>query len=345
VWPGEADRLRLYETRRPWVGGSFQDVLQVSTIGNSQLRPERSTEMEGGFDADLLGDRLSVGVTGYRKMRHDALISAPVAPSVYGHSVTMLRNVGAIRNTGIELTMSAQLLRSDPVSWSTTFNLSRNHNEVLELGLGVQPFGTPDARVVEGYPLFGRWARPILGYSDLNGNKVIERSEVQLGDSLVFMGGSEPNYELNVFTTLSFFRGALTASAGLAYQDGLTQKNQAIAGPAWTVFSPGVSDPSSSFGEQAAVAVMKETSYGLLQSVSTLRLGSIAVAFNAPPSLARRLGTNALSIALQGTNVGLWTNYAGKDPNVNAFVTGNSVVDTGVLPIPRSWLLSVRATY
>lgn len=345
VWPGEADRLRLYKTVRPWLGGGFQDALQVSTIGNSELRPERSTEMEGGFDADLLGDRLSVGVTGYRKMRHDALISTPVAPSVYGHSVTMLRNVGVIRNTGVELTMSAQLVRSDPVSWSTTFNLSRNHNEVKELGAGVQPFGVPDSRVVEGYPLFGRWARPILGYSDVNGNKVIERSEVQLGDSLVFMGASEPNYEVNMFTTFSFFRGALTATAGFAYQDGLTQKNQAIVGTGQAIFSPGVSDPSSSFGEQAAVAVMGETSYGLLQTVSTLRLNSVSLAFNAPPSLARRLGTKALTIAVQGTNVGLWTNYAGKDPNVNAFVTGNSVADTGVLPIPRSWLLSVRATY
>jgi hypothetical protein len=43
--------------------------------------------------------------------------------------------------------------------------------------------------------------------------------------------------------------------------------------------------------------------------------------------------------------VGLWTNYAGKDPHVNAFVTGNSVADTGVLPIPRKWQLTVRATF
>jgi hypothetical protein len=90
---------------------------------------------------------------------------------------------------------------------------------------------------------------------------------------------------------------------------------------------------------------MRETSYGLLQTVNTLRLNSVSLAFNASPRLAQRLGTKALSIALQGTNVGLWTNYAGKDPHVNAFVTGNSVADTGVLPIPRKWQLTVRATF
>jgi hypothetical protein len=198
---------------------------------------------------------------------------------------------------------------------------------------------------VAGYPLFGRWAKPILGYADVNQDGVIERNEVQLGDTLVFMGSSEPNYEANLFTTLSLFRGAVTLNAGFSYQNGLTQINQTVGGAGQAIFSPGLSDPSSSFGEQAAVAVMNETDYGLLQTVNTLRLNSVSVAYNAPPSLAGRFGAKALSIAVQGTNVGLWTNYAGKDPNVNAFTTGNEVRDTGVLPMPRSWQLTVRATY
>jgi hypothetical protein len=345
VWPGPADQLRLYTTSRPWLGGSFQDGLDVSSIGNSQLRPERSSELEGGFDADMFGDRLSIELSGYRKMRYDAILSVPVAPSVYGDGVNMLRNIGVIRNTGLELSVTTQLVRTDPFTWSTNFNLTRNHNEVMELGAGVLPFGANDNRVVAGYPLFGRWAKPILAYTDVNHDGVIERSEVQLGDTLVYMGASEPNYEANLFSTFSFLRGALTATVGFAYQDGLTQVNRTIGGLGQAIFSPGMSDPASSFGEQAAVAVMSETSYGLLQTVNTLRLNSISVAFNAPPSLARRLGTQAFSLALQGTNVGLWTNYAGKDPNVNAFSTGNAVMDTGVLPMPRSWQLSVRATY
>ncbi|HEU4640831.1 MAG TPA: SusC/RagA family TonB-linked outer membrane protein [Gemmatimonadaceae bacterium] len=345
VWPGPADQLRLYTTARPWWDGGLEDATEIRTIGNSQLRPERSTEMEGGFDADMLHDRLSIGVTGYRKIRYDAIMSVPVAPSVYGNFVTMMQNIGVIRNTGLELNVTTQLVRSDPFTWSTTFNLSRNHNMVTRLGAGVLPFGYNDARVVAGYPLFGRWARPILGYADADSNGVITRDEVLLGDTAVFMGASEPNYEANLFNTFSFFRGALTVSAGFAYQDGLTQINQVVNGAGVGIFSPGVSDPSSSFSQQAAVAVMNETSYGLLQTVNTLRLNSISVAFNAPPTLARRFGTKALSIALQGTNVGLWTNYAGKDPNVNAFATGNSVMDTGVLPMPRSWQLTVHATY
>ena len=272
---------------------------------------------------------------------------APVAPSVYGRFVSMLRNIGEIRNTGLEVSVTTQLLRSDPVSWSATVNLTRNHNLVTKLGEGVEPFGANDARVVAGYPLFGRWARPILGYADVNGNGVIEPSEVQLGDTLVYMGASEPNYTMGASTSISLFRGAFTVSAGLDYQDGLTQLNRSLGGSGGIqpFFSPGLSDPASSFAEQAAVVVMKQTEYGLLQTVNMLRLQSIAVTFNTSPRLARRFGTQALSIALQGTNVGLWTNYRGKDPNVNAFATGNRVADTGILPEPRTWRLAVRATY
>lgn len=348
VWPGPTDRLRLYRTTRPFLDSALVDVNQISTLGNTTIKPERSTEIEGGFDADFLDDRLSVGITAYRKMRHDALISVPVAPSVYGSSVSILKNIGEIRNTGLELYVRTQLVRSDPLSWSATFNLSRNHNLVTSLGKGVSPFYASNGqRIAPDYPLFGQWAKPILAYADANGNGIIEETEVQVGDTAVFMGETVPNYEAGISSTVSLFRGAVTASAGLNYQDGLTQINQAMNSASGTggFFLPGMSDPTAPFGEQAAVAVMNVTPYGLLQTVSTLRLTNLSVAYNAPPSLARRLGARALAIAVQGTNLGLWTNYRGKDPNVNANSTGNAVADTGVLPIPRQWRISLRASY
>jgi hypothetical protein len=48
------------------------------------------------------------------------------------------------------------------------------------------------------------------------------------------------------------------------------------------------------------------------------------------------------SLTVQGTNLGLKTNYRGKDPNVNAYATGNVISDTGVLPQPRTWSVGLR---
>jgi hypothetical protein len=263
--------------------------------------------------------------------------------------VSILRNIGVIRNTGYELTVGTQWVRSDLVTWGTQFSVSHNRNVVVSLGRGVEPFTSPDgSRVAAGYPLGGRWERPILGYGDQNGDGIIETSEVLLGDTAVYLGTSEPDYTAGLQTTLSFFRGVLAVNAGLTYDDGFTQLNQAMMSSAtWR----GNNDPSASAAEQAAAVSVSTstggtgTRYALMQTVSALRFNSLSVAYNIPRGVARRVGARALTVAVQGTNLWLRTNYRGKDPNVNAFGTGNNVADSGVLPQPRMWQLRVSASY
>jgi len=50
-------------------------------------------------------------------------------------------------------------------------------------------------------------------------------------------------------------------------------------------------------------------------------------------------------VSLQGSNLGLRTDYRGLDPHVNGHSTGNGVQDTGVIPQPRRWQLRVSAQY
>jgi TonB-linked SusC/RagA family outer membrane protein len=344
VQPGVTDRLRLYDQAPVWADSQFVNGTVIRTLGNTDLKPERSRELEGGFDADFLDDRVSVGLTGYRNTRLDALIHVPIPPSVDGGLAgSVLKNVGVIRNTGWELELGVEPFRGDAFGWGVRFMASQNHNKVVSLAPGVVPFGTLDARVVAGYPLYGRWARPILGYQDLNGDGKIESYEVQIGDSLVFMGESEPNYEATFSTHFTFFRSALRIDADFHYENGLTQYNQTALDN--QIFSRALNDSTTPFGQQAAVAVMTQTSYGLMQTVNTLRFNSLNVSYAVPRRVARRLGTDALSVSVQGSNLGLFTNYRGKDPNVNAYGSGNSVVDTGMLPTPRTWQLRVSATY
>src|SRR5262249_20591086 len=152
----------------------------LATLGNSDLRPERTTEFEGGFDADMLDSRLTLTVSGYRKTTNDALVAIEVAPSVYG-TATMMRNIGVVRNMGFEIMAGAQLVRSSPVTWHTQLMISQNRNVVVNLGAGQQPFyshingnGVSGTRLAPGYPLFGSWTLPIVGYADGNGNGVLE---------------------------------------------------------------------------------------------------------------------------------------------------------------------------
>jgi len=350
TWPGPADQLRLFAQVPEFVDSQLVTTTQLTTLGNTQLKPERSTETEGGFDADLFDSRLSITMTGYHKMRFDALMQVPLPPSVGGAGVvsglpsTVLKNIGVIRNTGLELTLGFEAVRSDLVTWSGQLNFTRNRNMVISLGPGIAPFFlSQNQRVAAGYPLFGFWARPVVGYADVNHDGVIEPSELLLGDSAVFMGDASAGYQASWHTTLGLAHGALTVDAGFDYQHGLTQLNQTLAQT--QVFTQGLNDPNASFGQQAAAAALSQTLYGAYQTVSTLRFNSMTVSYRMPPAVARRLGAAALSIAVQGANLALWTNYHGKDPDVNVNPTGNQVTDAGQLPVPRTWQVRVSASY
>ncbi|MCR4339459.1 MAG: TonB-dependent receptor, partial [Gemmatimonadaceae bacterium] len=343
VQPGPADRLRLYASDTRWLDGGTVDARRLSTVGNDHLKPERSEEFEGGLDADLFGRALTIEITAYRKTRVDALIPFTLPPSVNAGG-TVLVNVGKVRNSGFEIGLGTNLLRSDLVTIGTQMHVSRNRNLVLSLG-DVGPINNPNGtRVVEGYPLFGRWARPILHYADADGDGIITHEEVQLGDEEVYLGPIEPNYEAALHTNFSFFRGRITATAGFSYSDGQLQVNEIARQN--RVIARGANDPNAPLGEQAAIAVMDRTSYGLAQEISTFRFNSLAVAVSAPPAFARRwFGTRTASFTLQGTNLGLSSNYRGKDPAVNAYSTGNAVVDTGQLPLPRTLAVGIRLDY
>ena len=83
--------------------------LQIDALGNPNLRPERSTEFEGGFETKLFNSRASLDITYYNKRTKDALISAIVAPSA-GSAANVRQNLGAVRNRGWEFLGSAQVL-------------------------------------------------------------------------------------------------------------------------------------------------------------------------------------------------------------------------------------------
>jgi TonB-linked SusC/RagA family outer membrane protein len=339
VQPGSADRLRLYAIGPGYLDGSFTDATEITTLGNAQLKPERSAEFEGGLDADLFGNRLTLEVTAYRKTRLDALVPVTFPPSINGGG-TQLVNIGRVRNTGFEIALGTNLFRGDAVAVSTQFHVSRNRNRVLDTGDAGEIEGPGGTRVVEGYPLFGRWARPIQHYADVNGDGIIEHAEVQLGDDQVFLGSPEPDYEAALYANISLARGLVTVSGGLSYTDGQLQVNEAVRETAYTVRA--VNDPSAPLSEQAAAVVREQTPYGLAQVLSTLRFHSLSVAVNAPERIAGMFGARTLSFTAQGTNLGLWTNYRGHDPNVNAYSTGNVIADTGQLPLPRTWSFGIR---
>ncbi|HWZ57798.1 MAG TPA: hypothetical protein VNW46_02390, partial [Gemmatimonadaceae bacterium] len=174
-------------------------------------------------------------------------------------------------------------------------------------------------------------------------------NEVVVADSASFLGAQDPNYQATLNTDITFFKH-LSVHASVAYQNGLTQfdgAGLAVNSQGSNFLTLAANNPKAPLGQQAAVAVMDPnnpnvTYIGAYQTVNTWRLSYVSVVYILPDGFARRLRCARMSLALEGTNLALLTNYRGKDPNVNAASTGNEVEDFGGIPIPRTWRLRIN---
>ncbi len=350
--PGATQRLRLLTQEQLTVAGTkvVDNVgigglgVFLSNIGNQSIRPERSVEIEGGFDAELWQNRISVTLTLAKKVRHDAIVSVELAPSVMvgSASTSISDNIGVVQETTTEATFGAQIMESRSFGWHVSGSLSRGGNVLKKLnrdffipdfisGLGVE------TRFVEGYPLSGRWAKPVVGYADANGNGLIDGNEVLIGDSSVYLGQQEIGLNMTFGTTMSLFQGVVSINAYFDYQNGMTQRQNFQSGQSWLA-----GEYNALFAQQAAILALTSGSNhsAMVQEVKTVRFQSLGVTSRIPKQFSRLIGIPVMTMSIKGNNLGLWTNYRGKDPNVNGSVYGNEVSDLGGIPQPRLWTLS-----
>src|SRR5439155_1438741 len=149
--PGSTDAIAFYAPTTATLDGQNKAAIVFSSIGNPALRPERATEIELGFDAALVDNRVNLQFTYYHKRAKDALIARTVAPSV-GASATRFENLGAVRNAGVELSVNAILLNRPSLGRDVTFNASHNSNVIEDMG-GVPPIVGTTIQERRGYPI------------------------------------------------------------------------------------------------------------------------------------------------------------------------------------------------
>lgn len=106
-----------------------------ATIASPDLRPERTTSQEVGFDLRFLDNRLGLDLTLYKANSKDMIIPVPVSNAT--GSSRFITNAGEIENRGIEITLSASPVRQQNFQWNLTSNFTLNRNEVISIRDGV----------------------------------------------------------------------------------------------------------------------------------------------------------------------------------------------------------------
>ncbi|OWK74718.1 SusC/RagA family protein [Flavobacteriaceae bacterium JJC] len=122
------------------LGGYNGTVLfdTANTRANSELKPERSKEVELGMEMQFFKRRLGFDVTVYQSKTTNQIINLPVSVST-GFSATVF-NAGRIDNKGIEVSLNATPIKSQNFSWDVTANWAKNENKVIELENGVDNY-------------------------------------------------------------------------------------------------------------------------------------------------------------------------------------------------------------
>ena len=100
-------------------------------LGNTNIRPEREKEFEGGADLGFFDQKVDLALTYYRENSVDVILPVPI-PLTSGYS-NQLQNGGKLRNTGYEMSLNIRPITRPNFSWDVGVNWSRNNTEVLFL--------------------------------------------------------------------------------------------------------------------------------------------------------------------------------------------------------------------
>lgn len=331
--------------------------------GNLNLKPERGTEFEAGADAGFWGDRVSTELTYFRKTTKDLIIARPIPPSL-GFNTDPFENIGAVLNSGLEMTLNVAALRTAPVQWDIRASANTLHNELTDLG------GLPS------FNLNGQRNRAVLGQQlgVFMSKKIqsidVATSKVIVSDTLVPMGNLYPTFEWNVSSTFTIMRNLRLNALLDAKRNFMVYNNTQFFRETQLVRSNLRLDPTvlsryeylrrygdDTPGNPAFVTVsgksatVNDVYEAYIQPGDFVRLREISASFDVPQRLLSSLGNavQGATITLAMQNVKLWTRYEGADPEVvsnpNNLAGQFSREDFLTLPNARKSILRMNLTF
>ena len=140
---------------------------QTQTLSNTNLTWEQNKQFDIGVDFNLLHGRLSGSIEYFERTSADLLFDVPQPLS--SGVLTITQNTATMKNKGVELLLSADIIRSKSFIWNTTINLSTLTNEITKMPEAVPEFITGTKKYSEGQSVFEYWLRSYYGVDPADG--------------------------------------------------------------------------------------------------------------------------------------------------------------------------------
>ncbi len=316
---------------------------------DSNIKWEETTTWNIGVDLAFLNNRITMAADWYLRNTDDLLAWTPVAG--INTANYMNRNIGSLRNTGIEVTIGAKPIVTKNVTWNTSFNIGWNKNKITALTGDAEtsqieaanvPSGTGGALQYHlvGYPAYSYMVyqqvydndgNPIPGqYVDQNADGVIDDA-----DKIIYHS-PDPKVTMTWNNTVNFknwdFGITLRANLGNYVYNGPLYDRTRVAG----VHGYGLSNLlANEFIFQTSEQCQPLSSY-YVENASFLRCDNITVGYTFPNLLNDNLRLR-LFAAVQ--NPFVITKYKGLDPEVYGGI------DNNCYPRPITCTLGLVATF
>ena len=193
-----------------------------SQMGNADLSWEKCYTTNIGIDARFF-DRFGVTIDLYNKNTSDLLYYAPL-PNISGYT-GQYKNVGAINNKGLEISLNADVIRTSKFQWTSDFNIGFNRNRVTEL-YGGKPELKGLKRLEEGRDMDEWYLREWAGVDPANGSPLWyttdENGKRTTTDSYnkadrVYCGSAAPKFTGGWMNSFSYKGFTLTANFDFVY--------------------------------------------------------------------------------------------------------------------------------
>ena len=315
-------------------GGTAVPGFRQTTLANTNLGWESTTQLDLGLDASFLRKRLNLTVDYYRKITSDILLNLEI-PATIG-LIASPQNAGTVENKGWEFSLNYRGTPSaSGFSYNLGANLSINENMVTDLkGTGPYIAGSdidPRYIIAKGLPINTLWGFKTDGlfqsqqeiieygatyaantkpgdvkYVDLNNDRKIN------ADDMTAIGNSFPKYTYGFNSDFSYknfelnilFQGAAKVDARLAgalaemgNQEGFT--HEIFTNNYWTPENTGARFPRPVKFDLRNVA----TSDRLVVNGAYLRLKNVQLAYKLPADLIKRVHLNRVRIYASATNI------------------------------------------
>jgi TonB-linked SusC/RagA family outer membrane protein len=335
-----------------------------SVLPNPNLRWETTTQLDAGVDYSVLKNRVSGTVDFYVSRTNDLLLSRLLPPTTGFNQI--LENVGATRNTGLELgltTVNVERPGQGGFRWTTTANWSTNRNRIVSLSGGGDDVAS---RRFIGQPISvwhdlefaGIWqladSAEARRYGRTPGQiRVVDQNndgQITLAADRVVLGSPFPDWIgslSNRFDWKGFDLSVLaTARQGFMLNSWFhTSLNQLFGRynnlkvDYWTPTNPSNTNPRPNRDQESPL----NGGARAYRDGSFVRVRNITLGVAVPPRLVGRLGAQSARLYFTAQDPFLFTRYDGFDPeagsgNINA--DGN--VDGAATPNFRTLLLGLN---